>query len=109
LVKLNEIARGNKVFIDKMVNLFIEQIPASVEEMQDAYLNKNFDTVKRVAHRIKPSIDNMGINSLKTEVREIEVLALENQNSPKLIQLIQQLDSTLKKVVHALQSELPVK
>jgi CheY-like chemotaxis protein len=106
LSKLTEIARGNKPFIDKMIKLFIEQIPVSVEEIQNAYLDKNFDTIKRVAHRIKPSIDNMGISSLKTEVREIETLAVENQNSPKLIQLIQQLDSTLKDVVGALQNEL---
>ena len=106
LSKLNEIARNNKVFVDKMINLFIDQIPAAVEEIQAAYLEKNFDTVKRVAHRIKPSIDNMGIGSLKTEVREIEALATENQHSPKLIQLIQQLDSTIKKVVGGLQAEL---
>ncbi len=106
LTKLNEIARNNKVFIDKMINLFIDQVPAAVEEIQAAYLDKNFDVVKRTAHRIKPSIDNMGIGTLKAEVREIEALAIENQNSPKLIQLIQQLDSTIKKVVHSLQGEL---
>jgi PAS domain S-box-containing protein len=106
LSKLNEIARNNKIFVDKMINLFIDQIPVAVEEIQAAYLDKNFETIKRVAHRIKPSIDNMGVASLKTEVREIEALATENQNSPKLIQLIQQMDSTLKKVVEALRTEL---
>lgn len=106
LSKLNEIARNNKVFVDKMINLFIDQIPVAVEEIQAAYLEKNFDAVKRAAHRIKPSIDNMGIGSLKSEVREIEALATENQHSPKLIQLIQQLDSTIKKVVEGLQAEL---
>ncbi|GAB2838277.1 PAS domain-containing hybrid sensor histidine kinase/response regulator [Ferruginibacter profundus] len=106
LSKLNEIARGNKIFVDKMINLFIEQIPVSVEEIQAAYLEKNFGAIKRVAHRIKPSIDNMGIAALKTEVREIEALAQENQNSPKLIQLIQQMDNTLKKVVEELHKEL---
>lgn len=106
LSKLNEIARNNKAFIDKMLKLFIDQIPSAVEEIQAAYLIKDFDIIKRVAHRIKPSIDNMGITSLTTVVREIEALAVENANSPKLLQLIQQLDNTLKKVVDAINLQL---
>jgi hypothetical protein len=48
----------------------------------------------------------MGITSLTTVVREIEALAVENANSPKLLQLIQQLDNTLKKVVDAINLQL---
>lgn len=106
LAKLNEIARGNKAFTDKMIRLFIKQVPVSVEEIQAAYLDRNFDIIKKTAHRIKPSIDNMGINSLKAEIREIETLAMENNNSPKLIQLIQHLDNTIKKVVEELRVEI---
>jgi PAS domain S-box-containing protein len=104
LSKLNEIARGNEAFINKMIKLFIEQIPAATAAIQAAYLAKDFDSIKRTAHRIKPSIDNMGINSLTKVVREIETLALSNANPPRLLQLVQKLDSTLKKVVTALQA-----
>jgi len=103
LQKLNEIARGNKMFVDKMINLFIAQIPVSVEEMQAAYLEKDFETLRKTAHRIKPSIDNMGISCLRSEIREIESLAQEHSNSHKILPLLQQLDMTLKKVVEKLQ------
>ena len=91
-----------------MIRLFVEQVPASIEEMQAAYLERNFDIIKKVAHRIKPSIDNMGVSSLKAEIREIETMAMENTDSPKLIKLIQQLDSKIKKVVDKLRQDFSI-
>ncbi len=108
LAKLEEISRGNKDFVEKMIRLFVEQVPASIEEMQAAYLERNFDMIKKVAHRIKPSIDNMGVSSLKAEIREIETLAMDNTDSPKLIKLIQQLDSKIKKVVDKLRQDFTI-
>lgn len=108
LAKLEEISRGNKDFVEKMIRLFVEQVPASIEEMQAAYLERNFEIIKKVAHRIKPSIDNMGVSSLKAEIREIETLAMENTDSPKLIKLIQQLDSKIRKVVDKLRQDFAI-
>lgn len=105
LSKLNEIARGNKDFIDKMVNLFTDQVPAAVKEIEAAYLNKDFEQVKKLAHRIKPSIDNMGIQSLTTEIRQIETMAAEKQYSGELQQLILHLDQVIQKVVAAIRAD----
>ncbi|MBS1510963.1 MAG: PAS domain S-box protein [Bacteroidetes bacterium] len=102
LSKLNEIARGNTSFVDKMVKLFIEQMPVALEEIKAAYLEKNFEAIKKIAHRIKPSIDNMGISTLKTEIREIESMATESNHNGRLVQLIQLLESTLTKVLEEL-------
>lgn len=102
LSKLEEIAKGNVTFINKMITMFIEQTPAAVEEIQYAYANKNFEAVKKIAHRIKPSIDNMGITSLKTEIREIEKLAETNSELPQLELQIKKLHEVISKVVNEL-------
>jgi PAS domain S-box-containing protein len=105
LTQLNTLARGNKEFIGKMIALFIEQVPASVKEIQEAYEQKDFEKVKKTAHRIKPSIDTMGIESLKEEIREIEQSAEAYQTSPQLELLIKNLEKIITEVVSKLREE----
>ncbi len=72
LSKLEAMSRGDNGFIKKMVSLFIEQVKVSLAEINSAHKKNDWDTVHKIAHRIKPSIDNMGIQILYNTVREIE-------------------------------------
>ena len=99
LEKLIEASRGNEWFVKKMINVFIEQTTSSIELLKNAFEVKDFKSVKEIAHRIKPSIDNMSINSIKQEIREIEKMALEDPNSPMLEELLIKVNSILRRVV----------
>ncbi len=102
LTGLHEIARGNADFITKMVDIFVQQTPAAVEAIKTAYFTGELEIVKKTAHKIKPSIDNMRITSLKNEIREIELLAETNDKSARLEELISLLEKTITKVVDSL-------
>ncbi len=102
LSKLYDIAKGKESFVNRMIQLFIEHTPASVLEISNAYSEGDFEKIKKVAHRLKPSIDNMGIAELKNEIREIEELAEANKPSERLEKLI----STLQNVVEDVLLEL---
>lgn len=99
LSKLEEISRGNKEFVKRMVKLFLEQVPVATEEIVYAYQHHELDKVKAIAHRIKPTIDNMEIHSLRNEIREIETLASKKKRSDRLENLIQLLQDVIGKVV----------
>lgn len=105
LSKLNGIANGNEAFVKKMIQLFIDQTPPSVAAMEAAYRANDFEAVSKIAHRIKPSIDNMGIISLKSDIREIELQAVEFQQSERLIQLIDHVKRVIGIVVESLKDE----
>jgi signal transduction histidine kinase/CheY-like chemotaxis protein len=63
LSKLENIAKGNSNFISKMIGLFIAQTPLSMKEMNDAFVRNDFLQISKIAHRMKSSIDNLGIES----------------------------------------------
>lgn len=105
LSKLKEISKGNQAFVEKMIKLFSDQAPSSVREIREAYEQKDLEKVKAVAHRLKPSIDNMGIHSLTKEIRQIETLALAGDQDRELPGLINHLDSTLVTVVEKLKTQ----
>ncbi len=102
LTQIEDIARGSKEFIDKIIDLFIKQMPISLKEMRDAYDSKDFVKLSKEAHRIKPSIDHMGIVSLKEEIREIEYFAVEYGESERLDRLLNKVNEVLNQVISEL-------
>jgi two-component system, sensor histidine kinase len=72
LSKLESACRKDPVFIRKMTDLFIQQLPMAVKDIRSSFEKKDYDSMKAVAHRIKPTIDNMCVSSLYQVIRDIE-------------------------------------
>lgn len=105
LVKIRELSRGDLSFVDKMIEIFVEHTPTSVNELKVALENQDFLTISKIAHRMKPSIDNMGIHSLKNPIRELESSAkMEVVDDKKVELLIENIENTLAKVIEDLKA-----
>lgn len=97
--KLKEIFKNDNAQLQKMIAIFIEQSETSLKQINTSYLNSDLNDVYQIAHRIKPSIDSMGIISLKETIRFIEKEAKENNNTPELATQIQYLTKILNQVI----------
>lgn len=90
LSRLNKIAAGDTVFLKKMLTIFVNDIPKQIAEMQLAYSQNDFTKLGKIAHRIKPSVRDIGLNvDYLQEIENAgkENLAAENseQNLPRCI------------------------
>ena len=103
ITELEQMAQGNNEFIKKMVNVFLETTSESLDQLLKAFEEKDLQTVSAIAHKIKPSIDLMGISSLHDVVRDIEARA---KNGDDLYDLVGRLDEDLKVVFEQIKSEL---
>lgn len=102
LTGLKSISKGNDAFVKKMLQLFIEQGPATVREIKQAYEINELEKIKKLAHRLKPSIDNLGIVSIKEEIRDIEKNAATYGQSEQLQKLITVVVTVVENVSHEL-------
>ncbi|MBI1343594.1 MAG: hypothetical protein GC171_11725 [Terrimonas sp.] len=102
LGQLQAIAKGNTAFVNRMISLFAEQAPRTTAEIKEAYQQGEWEKLKALAHRLKPSIDNMGILSLKQEVRQIESLAARGTDAEELPALIDKMEKVIGQVVQTL-------
>lgn len=92
LEKLHYTGRDNPDFVQKMIQLFIVQIPAGIREIQTAYAAGHFAVVAATAHRIEPILNNFCISLLKEEIGEMQFLAGKRRPSARLEELINNLD-----------------
>ncbi len=106
LSSIIQMSRGNKDFINKIVQIFIEQTPAAVEEIKAAWEARDLVTIRSVAHRIKPNLANFGIVQLEKEIRSIESLADQRLATPELEAKIFNLEKIINNVVKELAKEI---
>ncbi|WP_051287128.1 PAS domain S-box protein [Algoriphagus mannitolivorans] len=103
LDELNQIAKGNEDFVQKMIEIFCTNAKEGMKEIREAFDSEDYDTVRKVAHKIKPSIKMMRIREISEEVVELEKQILSEKNSPKMTQIILHMEDILQWVVQDIQ------
>lgn len=103
LSKLRSI--GNDEFVRQMLQLFVKEVPESIEKIKSAYQTHDFQAVKYIAHRIRPSIVNLEISEVKDEILEIEEAAASGRKTERLETLIGKVDSMILRVVDIIKAE----
>lgn len=88
-----------------MILIFINHTPKSLNELKAAYDIGDYDKVKAIAHRIKPSINTMGIDVLRDEIKALEKNAEKHQSSGDLNKLISKISYVIEKVVDELRKQ----
>ncbi len=63
---------GDELFVQKMVNLFLTEITRDISEMIDCLEEKQFNELRDLAHKIKPSINHICVNAIYLLNLEIE-------------------------------------
>ncbi len=72
LSMVQAIAGGDAGFIKKMVQIFLDTMPLSVDQLQKELQDQNWDALSKLAHKMKSTIDSMGLVALKDVIRTIE-------------------------------------
>jgi HPt (histidine-containing phosphotransfer) domain-containing protein len=106
LSKLQAISRGNEQFIQKMLRVFRNESIAAVQQIKEAYNNNDVEKIKTTAHRIKPSVYNMGISSLTEYILQLESFDITTNSKDVLLSLISKLDEVINKVVMQLEENV---
>jgi two-component system, sensor histidine kinase len=106
LTILQNVGRGDNEFVDKMISLFIAETPEKLIAMEESYRLHDFKAMGKIAHQIKPILDNLGIFSLKEPIRIIEKLGQQELNHSDIPLLLSSIRTTVSLVIDALQNEI---
>ncbi|WP_304234044.1 ATP-binding protein [Jiulongibacter sediminis] len=103
LTVLKQISSFNEELLIKMSSLFIELSKENTFAFQNAVEERNIETIKRLAHKIKPNIDQMGITSIKDLVREVEKYDIHSGSWQNLEAMVNQMISVIQEVASSLE------
>ena len=106
LTMVQSVSGGDEGFIKKMVALFIETVPQNMQDLKNALHEENWDLVGKTAHKLKSTIDSMGIKSIRQEIRTVESNAKQKDSLHSIPSLIGTIDSVIQECIGQLQAEV---
>lgn len=102
LDKINEMADGDEDFINSVISVFLDEVPEDLKHLEQALEQKNHEQVYKLAHKIKPNVDLLGMDQTRERALQIETLGKNEANMSE----IQQIFPTLKKDINQVVAEL---
>lgn len=107
LTSIKKLGQGDEAFIKKIIALFITQTQEMIPLIELAFNNQNFAEIARLIHKIRPSVEAVGITSISAEMKELEVSAKEqSMDISKLYFLFEKINTTLTEAISQMKEDL---
>ena len=106
LSMVQSVSGGDEGFIKKMVALFIETVPQNVNDLKKALQEENWDQVGKTAHKLKSTVDSMGIKSIRQEIRTVEANSKQKQSLEEIPALVATIDAVIGDCIGQLRAEI---
>ena len=103
---IQSVSGGDKAFIKKMILLFIETVPQNVQELVDATDRKNWEQVSKMAHKLKSTIDSMGIRTIHDQISVSEMNAKNKDHLDHMPEMVRQVESVVSACIQQLRDEV---
>ena len=88
LTYLKNMSGGDTEIIKEMIGIFDEQIQEYIIEMPQLLADKNYYALGKLAHKAKSSVSIMGMNLLASDLKSLELLTKDNENTESYPQLV---------------------
>jgi PAS domain S-box-containing protein len=108
LSMVRSVSGGDEGFIKKMVALFIETVPLNLADLRKATDSGNWDQVGKTAHKLKSTIDSMGIKTLRVEIRAVEMNARSGESVAEIPVLVGKIESVIDNCIEQLKADILV-
>jgi len=69
---LNQVFQGNKEMINNIINLFLQQVPEYIREMEECVRKNEPLSLHPLAHKAKSSVSMLGIKEMEIDILQIE-------------------------------------
>jgi HPt (histidine-containing phosphotransfer) domain-containing protein len=104
-MKINEMAEGDEEFVHSVISVFLEEVPDDLQQLEIALEAKDFEQVYKLAHKIKPNVDLLGMEQTRAAALEIETLGKNEANFAEIKKIFPILKKDIAQVVSELKKD----
>lgn len=92
--------------IREMIQLFLANTPESIGKMKEHLEENNLEALAAEAHKMKPTINYMGIHTLEQTIQSIESMAKQHADPHRLSELLEDMERVCTLVYAELDTKL---
>ncbi len=106
LTSLRKMSNNDESFVQELVKSFVDKTPELLDELNAASRQEDWPLVGSLAHKLKPNLAFMGIESLKELVLTLEHNGKNGEDIQAIPALVSQLTDTVNQAIAELQEQL---
>ncbi|TAI46628.1 Hpt domain-containing protein [Flagellimonas allohymeniacidonis] len=105
LDKINEMADGDNDFVISVISVFLDEVPTDLEGLESAVNNNDYESIYKLAHKIKPNVDLLGMEQTRATALEIETMGKNQASMSEIEQKFPLLKTDVLQVVSELKKD----
>jgi HPt (histidine-containing phosphotransfer) domain-containing protein len=106
LTYLKQISGDNHEFFIEMIETFLNLTPDALDKMNECIQKQNWEELKNIAHRIKPSYAYLGLKDVQTTLTKIENWNNDSDDKNIITELVSDLELCSKNAFKELRIEM---
>lgn len=105
LAKVYALSDNDSEFVDEILNLFVTEVPEDLMQIGEGIKNKDHKHTYAFAHKLKPTLDLLGLNVAFEEILEIEGWAKAEGKKKEIIETYKSVKTQVKDAVKELRKD----
>ena len=106
LTMLNELSESDSEYKKTIIQMFLDSMPETIQQIEEAFAAKDYDTLAKSAHYAKSSLSVINVEALRTLVARIEMNCKKNEHLDELENLVKRVKIKYDLVVKVLLDEM---
>lgn len=103
---LNELSESDSEYKKTIIHMFLDSMPETIKQIEEAYEVKNYDALAKAAHYAKSSLSVINVEDLRALVARLELNCKKMENLHELKSLVKTVKVKYEMVVKILDEEL---
>jgi CheY-like chemotaxis protein len=103
---LNELSESDSEYKKTIIHMFLDSMPETIKQIEEAYNEKNYDALAKAAHYAKSSLSVINVEDLRALVARLEMNCKKMENLHELKKLVKTVKVKYDLVVKILDEEL---
>jgi HPt (histidine-containing phosphotransfer) domain-containing protein len=105
LAKVYALSDNDPEFVNEILNLFVTEVPNDLKEIGEGIKSKDHKRTYAFAHKLKPTLDLLGLNVAFEEILQIEAWTKAEGKKKEIIETYKSVKAQVKDAIKELRKD----
>lgn len=108
LSKVYALSENDNDFVSQIATLFVTEVPADLEQIANGIEQKNYDQTFRFAHKIKPTLDLLGMTVAFDEIILVENWSKKQGKRKEIKETFKSISNKIEKAIKEISKDFNI-
>ncbi len=108
LAKVYALSDNDTEFVMQIVTLFVTEVPEDLKQIDLGIKNKDHKLAYSYAHKIKPSLDLLGMSVAYEEILQVEAWTKAEGKRKEIVHTFESIQSQIEKAVKEIKKDFEI-